>query len=40
MAKVSVIQLLRLKDPSLSKDRASALVSCRNVSVNGELRAP
>ena len=37
MAKVSVIQLLRLKDPSLSKDRASALVSCRNVYVNGEL---
>ena len=37
MAKVSVIQLLRLQDPSLTKDRASALVSCRNVYVNGEL---
>ena len=37
MAKTSIIQLLRLKDPSLSKDRASALVSCRNVYVDGEL---
>lgn len=35
--KLSVIQLLRLKDPSLSKDHATALVSCRNVYVNGEL---
>ena len=37
MAKLSVLQLLRLKDPSLSKDSATALVSCRNVYVNGEL---
>jgi len=37
MAKLSVIQLLRLKDGNLSKDKASALVSCRNVYVNGEL---
>ncbi|MBO4409140.1 MAG: TlyA family RNA methyltransferase [Spirochaetales bacterium] len=37
MAKTGIIQLLRLRDPSLSKDRAAALVSCRNVYVNGEL---
>ncbi|MBO4393834.1 MAG: TlyA family RNA methyltransferase [Spirochaetales bacterium] len=37
MAKLSVIQLLRLKDESLTKDSASALVSCRNVYVDGEL---
>lgn len=37
MAKLSVIQLLRNKDSSLTKDRAAALVSCRNVYVNGEL---
>lgn len=36
-AKLSVIQLLRLNDSSLSKDQATALVSCRNVYVNGEL---
>ena len=37
MAKLSVIQLLRQKDPLLSKDQAVALVSCKNVYVNGEL---
>ena len=37
MAKLSVLQLLRLKDPSLSKDGATALVSCRNVYIDGEL---
>ena len=37
MAKLSVIQLLRLKDASLTKDSASALVSCHNVYVDGEL---
>ena len=37
MAKLSVIQLLRLKDQSLTKDSASALVSCHNVYVDGEL---
>lgn len=37
MAKLSVIQLLRLKDTSLTKDSASALVSCHNVYVDGEL---
>lgn len=35
--KLSVIQLLINNDPSLSKDKATALVSCRNVYVNGEL---
>lgn len=35
--KLSVIQLLRNNDPSLSKDHATALVSCRNVYVDGEL---
>ncbi len=37
MAKLNAVQLLRLNDPSLSKDRAAALVSCRNVYVDGEL---
>ena len=37
MAKLSVIQLLREKDPQLTKDQATALVSCKNVYVNGEL---
>lgn len=37
MAKLSVIQLLRKQDPSLTKDQASALVSCKNVYVDGEL---
>lgn len=37
MAKLSVIQLLRNNDPDMTKDRASALVGCRNVYVNGEL---
>lgn len=37
MAKLSVIQLLRNSDPDMTKDRASALVGCRNVYVNGEL---
>ena len=37
MAKLSVIQLLRQKDPSLTKDSAGALVSCKNVYVDGEL---
>lgn len=37
MAKLSVIQLLRLKDAGLTKDSAAALVSCHNVYVDGEL---
>ena len=37
MAKLNTVQLLRLKDPGLTKDSASALVSCRNVYVDGEL---
>ncbi|MCQ2411823.1 MAG: TlyA family RNA methyltransferase [Sphaerochaetaceae bacterium] len=37
MAKLSVIQLLRQQNPQMTKDQASALVSCRNVYVNGEL---
>lgn len=37
MAKLNTVQLLRLKDPSLTKDSAAALVSCRNVYVDGEL---
>ena len=37
MAKLSVIQLMRLNDPTLSKDQAGALVMCKNVYVNGEL---
>ncbi len=37
MAKLSVLQLLRLKNPDMTKDQASALVSCKNVYVNGEL---
>ena len=37
MAKLSAIQLLRLKNPEMTKDQAAALVSCRNVYVNGEL---
>lgn len=37
MAKLSVIQLLRNNDPDMTKDRAAALVGCRNVYVNGEL---
>lgn len=37
MAKLSVVQLLRAQNPDLSKDQAVALVSCKNVYVNGEL---
>ncbi len=37
MAKLSILQLLRQKDPLLTKDQATALVSCKNVYVNGEL---
>ncbi len=37
MAKQSIIQLLRQQDPLLTKDQATALVSCKNVYVNGEL---
>lgn len=37
MAKLSVIQLLIKNDSSLNKDKAVALVSCKNVYVNGEL---
>lgn len=37
MAKLSVIQLLIKNDNTLNKDKASALVSCKNVYVNGEL---
>ena len=37
MAKQSVLQLLRQQDPLLTKDQATALVSCKNVYVNGEL---
>ena len=37
MAKLTAIQLLRLKNPDMTKDQAAALVSCRNVYVNGEL---
>lgn len=37
MAKQSVVALLRKHNPDLDKDRALALVSCRNVYVNGEL---
>jgi len=37
MARLSVIQLLKNSDPEMTKDRAAALVGCRNVYVNGEL---
>ncbi|MCR4675845.1 MAG: TlyA family RNA methyltransferase [Sphaerochaetaceae bacterium] len=37
MAKVSVIKLLQNHDPSLDKDKATALVICKNVYVDGEL---
>lgn len=37
MAKLTVVQLLRNSDPLLDKDKAAALVICRNVYVNGEL---
>lgn len=37
MAKQSIIQLLRQHDPLLTKDQATALVSCKNVYVNGQL---
>lgn len=37
MAKLSVIQLLRQFDSSLDKDKAEALVVCKNIYVNGEL---
>jgi len=36
-SKISVIKLLQEKNPNLSKDQAMALVSCKNVYVNGEL---
>lgn len=37
MAKISVIQLLKNSDSTLDKDKAQALVICKNVYVNGEL---
>lgn len=37
MVKISVVQLLRNNDSSLDKDKAEALVVCKNVYVNGEL---
>ncbi len=37
MPKISVIKLLQNHDPSLDKDKATALVLCHNVFVNGEL---
>lgn len=37
MAKLSVIQLLKNYDPTLDTDRATSLVICKNVYVNGEL---
>lgn len=37
MAKLSVIKLLQKYNPSLDKDKATALVLCHNVYVNGEL---
>ena len=37
MAKLSVIQLLRNRNPEMTKDQAAALVGCRNVYVDGEL---
>lgn len=37
MAKVTVIALLKQLDSSLDTDKATALVICRNVYVNGEL---
>ncbi len=35
--KSSIIKLLQQKDSTLTKDKAMALVSCKNVYVNGEL---
>ena len=37
MAKLNAVQLIRLRNPEMTKDQASALVSCRNVYINGEL---
>ena len=37
MAKQSVLALIRKYHPELDKDSATALVSCKNVYVNGEL---
>jgi len=37
MARLTLPALLRKSFPELDKDRASALISCRNVYVNGEL---
>ena len=37
MPKLNAVQLIRLKNPEMTKDQASALVSCRNVYINGEL---
>ena len=37
MAKVNAVQLVRINNPELSKDQAAALVSCKNVYVDGEL---
>ena len=37
MAKLTVVQLLRKNNSLLDKDKAQALVICRNVYVNGEL---
>ena len=37
MPKLNAVQLIRLKNPEMTKDQASALVSCRNVYINSEL---
>ena len=37
MPKLNAVQLIRLKNPEMTKDQASALISCRNVYINGEL---
>ena len=37
MAQIPLLALLRKTYPQLDKDRAGALVSCKNVYVNGEL---
>ena len=37
MPKLNAVQLIRLKNPEMTKDQAGALVSCRNVYINGEL---
>ena len=37
MPKLNAVQLIRLRNPEMTKDQAGALVSCRNVYINGEL---